>query len=134
MAIISLEGVKIFARHGFYEEETILGNEFVIDLFVDTPIEEAAEEDDLFKSVNYETLFYLCKLEMKEPAKLIETVAQRIVDRIEEHFENIDGVRLKLNKLHPPLDGRVEKASIEIRTGTFDVSILLELLELLPDD
>ncbi|MCB0653851.1 MAG: dihydroneopterin aldolase [Saprospiraceae bacterium] len=134
MAIISLEGVKLFARHGFYEEEEVLGNEFLIHLFVDTEIDEAAIEDDLFKSVNYETLFYLCKLEMKEPAKLLETVAMRIVDRIEEHFQNINGVRLKLSKLNPPLDGRVEKASVEIRTGTFEINRLFDLLELLPED
>lgn len=120
MAIIGLEGIKIFARHGFYEEEEVLGNEFVINLFVDTAVKGAAASDDLFKSVNYETLFYLCKLEMKTPAKLIETVAQRIVNRIEEHFDNINGVKLKLSKLNPPLDGRVAQASIEIRTGTFN--------------
>jgi dihydroneopterin aldolase len=134
MAIISLEGIKIFARHGFYEEEEILGNEFQINLFVDTVIEAAAVDDDLFKSVNYETLFYLCKLEMKEPAKLLETVAQRIVSRIEGHFENINGINLKLSKINPPLDGRVEKASVEIRTGSFEFSRLFELLELLPED
>lgn len=132
MAIISLEGIKMFGRHGFYEEEKILGNEFIIDLFVETEISDAAEEDDLFKSVNYETLFYLCKVEMKEPAKLLETVGNRIVDRINEHFENIEGVRLKLTKINPPLDGEVEKASIEISTGSFEVSQLLNLLDLLP--
>lgn len=121
MAIISLEGIKMFARHGFYDEETILGNEFVIDLSVDTQIMMAARIDDLFRTVNYETLFYLCKVEMKEPARLLETVAQRIVDRIEEHFENVNGVSLKLSKLHPPLDGQVHKASVEIRTGTFQM-------------
>jgi dihydroneopterin aldolase len=118
MAIISLEGIKMFAHHGFYEEETILGNEFVIDLSVDTSIFVAAKRDDLFKSVNYETLFYLCKVEMREPAKLIETVAQRIVDRIEEHFENVNGVAIKLSKMYPPLDGEVESACVEIRTGS----------------
>ncbi len=132
MAIISLEGIKMFGRHGFYEEETILGNEFIIDLFVETEISDAAEEDDLFKSVNYETLFYLCKVEMKEPAKLLETVAIRIVDRINEHFENIEGIRLKLTKINPPLEGEVEKASVEISTGSFEVSKLFDLLELLP--
>jgi dihydroneopterin aldolase len=122
MAIISLEGIKMFAHHGFYEEEAILGNEFVIDLSVDASILVAAKRDDLFKSVNYETLFYLCKVEMREPAKLIETVAQRIVDRIEEHFENVNGVRIKLSKMAPPLDGEVQKACVEIRTGSMQSS------------
>lgn len=132
MAIIALEGIKIFAKHGFYEEETILGNEFIIDVAVDISIEEASEEDDLFKSVNYETLFYLCKVEMKEPAKLIETVAQRIVDRINTQFDNVRGIQLKLTKLNPPLDGIVAAASIQITDGIFDFP-KLDSLKVLKD-
>ena len=119
MAIISLNGIKFFSYHGFYEEETILGGEYVIDIAVDVDVEEASEEDDLHKSVNYETLFYLCKVEMKKPSKLIETVANRIVDRIYNQFENVEGVYIKLYKLNPPLDGIVGSAAVELKDGTF---------------
>ena len=118
MAIISLNGVKFFAYHGFYEEETILGGEYMIDVSVDTSIVRASIADDLFQSVNYETLFYLCKVEMKQPSKLIETVATRIVERIRDQFDNISGVYLKLVKLNPPLDGIVASASIVVKIGT----------------
>lgn len=126
MAIIALEGVHVYAYHGFYDEEQIIGNEYILDVFVDTPIKPAAEEDNLFDeetkenlTVNYETLYQICRIEMREPAKLLETVVQRIVDRIEDQFENVRGTRVKLRKSYPPLGGRVESSSVEVSTGVF---------------
>ena len=118
MDIIALEGMKFIAAHGFYEEEAVLRGEFLLDLEVVVDTQVAVVEDDLFKTVNYETLFYLCKQEMEKPRKLLETVAYSIVNRIELQFEEkVQGIRLKLKKMNPPLDGRVGSASIEIRRG-----------------
>lgn len=130
MAIIGLEDVHFNAPHGFYEEEQTLGNEFVLDVFVDVRIDDAAGDDDLFQTVNYETIYLLCQAEMRKPAQLIENVAQRIVERLEDHFDQLRGVKVKLRKLHPPLGGRVGSASIEIATGVFDLPSLKTLMVL----
>lgn len=123
MDVIALEGMKFLAGHGFYEEEAVLRGEFILDLEVAVDVSGAVEEDDLFKTVNYETLFYLCKQEMEKPAKLLETVAHRIVDRIDEQFEGIiKGMRLKLKKMNPPLDGQVASASVEVKVDNFERS------------
>ena len=122
MDIISLEGMRFLGTHGFYEEEAVLGGEFYLDIDVVVDVSPALEEDDLFKTLNYETLFYLCKQEMEKPAKLLETVAHRIVDRIEKQFEEeeiIKGIRLKLKKMNPPLDGQVGAACIEVKKGNY---------------
>ncbi len=120
MAIIGLEGIRIHGPHGYYPEEQILGNEFIIDIAVFVNTEKAAEHDDLYKTVNYETLFLLVQAEMRQPTQLIETLAQRIVDRVEDHFDHVKGVRLKLRKLSPPLGGRVDLAFIELATGKME--------------
>lgn len=128
MAVISLEDVHFYAYHGFYEEEQTLGTEYIIDISVDVIIDDAADEDDLFQTVNYETLFLLCQAEMRNPSQLIETVAQRIVKRVEDLFsDKVRGVKLKLRKLNPPLGGRVGAAGIEITTGIFDLPSLRTL-------
>jgi len=121
MATIALEGMHFHAYHGFYEEEQILGCEYVLDVFVETDVEAAAETDDLFETVNYETLFLICQVEMRKPAQLIETVGQRIMNRIEEMFPKIFGVKLRIRKLHPALGGRVDSSSIEFHKGVFDL-------------
>ncbi|MEZ5039902.1 MAG: dihydroneopterin aldolase [Saprospiraceae bacterium] len=120
MAIIGLEGMRIFAKHGFYEEERILGNEFILDVFLETDVEKAAEEDNLFKTINYETVYHLCLIEMRQPSQLIEEVCQRIVHRLLDYFERVGGIKVKLRKLNPPLGGRVDCASIEMGYGSLE--------------
>ena len=120
MAIVGLEGVRIRGPHGFYPEEEVVGNEFLIDVFVSTNTKRAALTDDLGNTVNYETLYLMVQSEMRKSSQLIETLADRIVMRIEEYYENnIDGVRIVLRKLDPPLGGEVRAAYLEMGTGTF---------------
>ena len=120
MATIALEGIRFYAYHGFYEEENIIGQEYELDVMVQTEIEEAAMTDDLFSSVNYETVYRVCQVEMKKPAKLLETVVVRIAARLHRQFDTITGVKVKLRNLHPPLGGRVAAASVEHATGVFN--------------
>lgn len=130
MAIISLEGIRLHGNHGFYPEEEILGREFIVDIKVSADIEEAAEEDELSSSVNYETLYHICNAEFREPAKLLETVAQRILDRIDRQFEQLNGVTVRIRKMNPPLGGPVDEASVEVSSGNLAVSSA-DILELL---
>ena len=103
MATIALEGLRFYAYHGFYEEEQLLGTDFIVDVYVETDFSEAAEGDDLFSTVNYETLFLLCQIEMKKTTKLLETLAQRILDKIDNQFEDLQGIKVRIRKLNPPL-------------------------------
>ncbi len=116
---IGLEGVRFHAPIGFYPEEQKTGNDFIIDAFVRTDVTGAAYSDDLGGTVNYQTIYWLLQAEVKKPAQLIEAVAQRIVDRIQNQFPQVSGVKLKVTKLHPPVGGAVAAASVEIRTGSF---------------
>ena len=47
MATIALEGMRFFAYHGYYEEERILGNEFILDVYVNTETILTKFVDDL---------------------------------------------------------------------------------------
>lgn len=120
MATIALEGMHFYANHGFYEEERLIGNHFVLDVYLSAAVFRATMTDDLFATVNYETVHFLCQTEMKKPTKLLETVVQRIMDRLQEHFEGkISGIKIRLTKLNPPLKGLVDKAYVEISAGSF---------------
>lgn len=130
MAIIALEGMYFRALHGFYAEENIVGNDFVVDVYVEAdirmaamsdelyePVEEDSEEDETPLSVNYETIYLLCESEMRKTSKLLETVVHGIATRIHGQFANVLGVRVRVRKLHPPLHGRVDSAYVEVATG-----------------
>lgn len=134
MALIVLEGIQFYAYHGYYEEERILGNNFILDVIVSADTGIAAENDELYEweedeekkpsTVNYETIFLLCQTEMRKPAKLLESLVGRIADRIEDYFDNVEGIAIRLRKLHPPLGGRVESAWVATTRGNLDLSYL----------
>ncbi len=136
MTTISLEGVHFHGDHGYHDEEQLIGNDFILDISVYADTSEAADKDDLSKTVNYETIYRLIEIEMRETAELLETLARRITDRIEDFFDNVKGVRIKLRKLNPPMGGRIAAASVEIRTGLFGLPLLssLKALQDLADD
>ena len=134
MAIIALERMKFFAYHGYYEEEQILGNQFELDVMVNANTMTASMVDDLYQSfpgaeeharpttVNYETIYLLCQMEMRKPTRLLESLVDRIASRIEGHFSNVSGVMVRLRKLHPPLGGRVGCAWVMTKRGNMDTS------------
>ncbi len=134
MALIALEGIRFYAYHGYYEEERLIGNEFVLDVIVSADVDVAAEKDELYDgeeedekkpaTVNYETIFLLCQTEMRKPARLLESLVDRIAGRIEDYFDNVEGLAIRLRKLHPPLGGRVDSAWVATARGNIDLSYL----------
>ncbi|MCB0578329.1 MAG: dihydroneopterin aldolase [Phaeodactylibacter sp.] len=139
MAIIALEGMRFFAYHGYYEEEQILGNDFILDVYVNADTLLAAAVDELYvdpavfkgeepqegkekpTTVNYETIYLICQAEMRKTASLLEGIVERIAERIMEHFDNAEGVIVRLKKLHPPLGGRVDMAWVMSARGDIEI-------------
>ncbi len=113
MDLIALEGMRFYAYHGFYEEERIIGGEFEVDIYIHTSIKAASVEDDLYKTINYETVYLLCEAEMRKPKKLLETVAQSLVFQMKYHFNSIQNLKVRIRKLNPPLGGMVKNAYVE---------------------
>lgn len=115
MAKVALEGMEFYAYHGFYAEEQLIGHRYIIDVYVETNISVAAATDDLYKTVNYETIYLVCKVEMRKTTKLIETVAQRILSRLGSQFgKKAQNITVRIRKLHPALGGKVACSFIEV--------------------
>lgn len=114
MALIVLEGMRFYAYHGFYEEEQVLGNDYVVDVYLETNFNKAAVDDDLYQTVNYETVYLICEAVMRRNSKLLETVAHRISLDIKHQFKFIREMKVRVKKLNPPLGGRVDAAYVEV--------------------
>lgn len=110
--IVSLEGMEFHAFHGFYEEERKKGNDFVVDVHVTTDFSKAAESDNLEGTVNYETIYTIVKEEMSIPTKLLERVAQRILESCFERFSIALSIEISVAKKNPPIEGRVDQSRI----------------------
>ena len=111
---ISLEGLEFHAYHGVYPHERSSGNKFEVDIVVETEFLEAAFQDDLSGTINYEGLYALVKNEMNKPSKLLETVGHAIAEKILKSFESAISVEVKISKFNPPIGGVCKKASVVV--------------------
>ena len=116
MATIAIEGMQFFSYHGHFEEESVIGTKFLLDLFIHTDTSAAEKSDDLDDTVNYLEVYNVVKQQMQQKSYLIEHVARRILDAVMEHFPEITKAELKFRKLNPPLGGQMDSVSIYLET------------------
>ena len=106
--------MSFFANHGCFEAERITGNTFTVDLAVDFDFSRAESTDNLADTLDYSRLYALVKEEMQRPANLLESVACRIVARMEREFPEIKGGMLTLKKSAPVMGGQLGASGVEI--------------------
>jgi dihydroneopterin aldolase len=111
---VLIENAVFHAKHGLFEEENVIGGKFEVSVKLDTNFEKAAKFDDLHGTINYAAVYDLIKEEVDRPSKLIENLAQRIIDRIKQEFKKVDKIYLKVSKYNPPISGEVGKVSVVI--------------------
>ncbi len=112
MIKVALHEVKFYACHGFYPQEQILGNHFLVDAEVEFKSENIG--DEIFNTVNYEKLHLILTEEMKQPRRLLETLVQEMVDKIRLEFPFLETIKVGIKKLNPALPGEVKYSLVEI--------------------
>ncbi len=112
MAEIKLDGMSFYAHHGYYTHERTRGNNYMVDVTIETNIDAAALDDDLHQTINYEIIYRICSDIMDQPCKLIETVAFRIAHEIKKSFPKVKKIRVVLHKMKPELGGPVHSAQV----------------------
>lgn len=120
MGIIVINGLKIFARHGVCEQERRVGNDFEVTLRLDVPASDAAMATDcLSDTINYAEAVDIIKDEMSMPSRLLEHVAGRIRQRLEQTYHRkIAGGELTVAKLAPPIRAELASVSFTTRWGS----------------
>lgn len=114
MGIVELEGMHFYAYHGHFEAERIVGNEFLVDVSLETDCLKAAASDNLEDALNYQAVYDIVKQVMHEKSHLLEHVAGRILDTLFTEFSSIQKAKVKISKLNPPMGGQIEKASVSL--------------------
>lgn len=114
MVEINLNAAEFFAYHGYYPEEQLLGSRFLVDISVSFLPAADLAKDELQNTVNYEQLYNIASDEMNITRKLIETVAKAIADAIKQKFPFVKNTRVSIQKMNPPLKGKVGYSSVVI--------------------
>ncbi len=113
MGWIYIEGMEFYAYHGHFEEERVVGNEFIIDLKIKTDLQPAGRSDQIEDALDYQQIYNLVQEEMKVKSALLENIADRILNAIYIEFpDQVEKVELKISKLNPPLRGKIRNVSI----------------------
>lgn len=110
---VALNDVRFFAYHGFYPEEQKIGSVFYVD--IETYFHPDRETgDNLVNTVNYERLFAIADAAMAQTSKLIETVAERILQELIHEFPYLEEISVRIRKMNPPLAGEVGASVVNL--------------------
>ena len=113
---IILRGVEAHGYHGFYDFERESGQPFIVDAELELDISSAVTKDDLEQSVDYNDLAILIHNEIKgEPARLAETLAERIAQKILAAYQRVDEVKITVHKPRAPISVPYGDVSIVIK-------------------
>lgn len=111
---IEIENMKFYAFHGCYDTEKRVGNQFLVSVKLDTNLDLPAQSDNVHETINYLQVYEIVRAEMEVVSNILEHVAGRIIEALYTQFSQLQKVSVKVSKMHPPLGGAVEKASVTL--------------------
>lgn len=111
---IYIKGARFRACIGVSELEREVGNDYVADLRLRYHISKAMLTDDVNDTISYADVYDIVKETMQQPAKLLEYVAHRIAEKLEQAFPDIEAIDLCLTKLNPPMGADCNGAGVEL--------------------
>ncbi|MGB7785149.1 MAG: dihydroneopterin aldolase [Salinimicrobium sp.] len=112
MGIIKLKNIRVFAYHGCLDEEGRIGSDYRVDLKVRGDLSLSAKTDALKDTIDYVHLNKIVKEEMAVRSKLLETVAERILDRVLKEILIVQKVTVDVSKINPPIGGNVQMVTV----------------------
>lgn len=111
---IELRSLVVFGHHGYLEEERMLGQRFLVDLWVDVA-GDAAASDRIDETVDYRRLAALVRDVFAGPERLLlEGLAGAIADGIVQDFPAVERARVRVRKPDVVLDPPVEYAAVVV--------------------
>lgn len=114
MGRIDVENIRLYAYHGCLEEEGKIGTDYRVDISVWADLTIPAQSDSLADTVDYVVINRIATEEMAIRSKLLEHVAQRILNRLMAEVEGVNKAKVKVSKLMPPINGDVESVGVTL--------------------
>ncbi len=108
---VGIKEAEFYAFHGFYEEEQKVGGMYLVS--IEVKFNANFTNDNLDNTLNYEVLHQILTEEMSIKSKLIEHIAERVVNKVVDKFKNVS-VWIRIEKLNPPLNGKIKSTYTEL--------------------
>lgn len=112
---IYLKGMRFYGFHGNRPEERTLGQQFEVNLSIETDTRISGISDNIDDTVNYSDIFKAVqKIVVVEQYHLLEKLAEVIAGKVLS-YTRVDGVEVEVSKLYPSInDSQIKRASIKI--------------------
>lgn len=126
MDSIIIKDLEVYAFHGVNQQEKELGQKFLLSLKIFLDLKEAAQSDDISKTVNYAELCLEIEDEFKaHKYNLIETAGEKLAEFVLSKYDFIKGLKLTIKKPWAPIGKPVAYTAVEIHKFWHDVYIAL---------
>lgn len=112
---IILDEMVFQAFHGVLPQEAKTGHIFTVNLKIKVDFSQAVLTDNLNDTINYAEIYRMVKEEMNTTSRLIEHVGGRIIERLFKEFGNIEVIKLRLNKVNPPMSADIQSTGIILK-------------------
>ena len=113
--LISLTGLRVRGNHGVFDFERADGQEFVVDVSLETDTRAAAASDQLADTIDYGSLAQqLAAVIGGEPVNLLETLAGRLAD-VCLSDSRVHAATVTVHKPQAPIPLSFEDVAVTIR-------------------
>ena len=121
---INIKDLEVFAKHGVHRAEKALGQRFIITASLYLDLRKAGRTDNLKDTLDYSELCQEIETLVGDNSfHLIETIAERLAERLLTRYEALDKVHIEVKKPWAPIAARLETVSVEIERGWHTVYI-----------
>lgn len=115
---IRIRGLEVFANHGVYEEETKLGQKFLVDVSLHLDTRKAGFSDDIHDSVDYGSVCHFITKYMKEHTfRLLEAVAEQLAGELLLQLPQVGRVDLEIRKPWAPIGLPLTEVAVSVSRG-----------------
>lgn len=123
---ITIDKLEVFANHGVYPEENVLGQKFIISVVLYTSTRKAGVTDELSFSVNYGEVSHFIRKYMTEHTwKLLECAAEHLAQAILLEYPLVKKLDLEIQKPWAPIGLPLNTVSVKITRGWHTAYIAL---------
>ena len=114
LTTVGLEGIRFNAAIGWFPEERIIKNNFIVDLCVTFESSNKVFNDDIANTIDYTELYNVCKQFFNIESKLIDTVGQKIINKLNSKFPFVQDITILIKKESPPIKGVIDHSFIKL--------------------
>lgn len=123
---IKIENLEVFANHGVFPEENVLGQKFLVSAVIYTSTRKAGMTDELTTSIHYgEVCQFIDKYMKQHTFKLIERVAESLAEELLMNTAGLEKIQLEIKKPWAPVGLPLEYVSVEIERSWHTVYVAL---------